>query len=65
METHRRRVVARLEREGWTNLGGGRHDRFTHPDWPDAFVIVPRHRTLSAGVASSIAKAARWPPQES
>ncbi len=60
METSRRQIVARLEAEGWSNLGGGKHDRFTHPDKPEAFVIVPRHRTLTPGVARSIARAAGW-----
>lgn len=58
-ETSRRRVVARLEAEGWLNQGGGSHDKFIRPgnDYP---VIVPRHQTLSPGVARSIAKAAGW-----
>ena len=58
-ETDRRKIVVRLEAEGWTNQGGGDHDKFTRPDkaYP---VIVPRHRTLSPGVARSIAKAAGW-----
>lgn len=60
MELDRRRIVSRLEAEGWANIGGGKHDRFTRPDRPDAFVIVPRHRTLTPGVARTIAKAAGW-----
>lgn len=52
--------MARLESEGWVNTGGGKHDRFLHPDKPDAFVIVPRHRTVTDGVARSIAKGAGW-----
>lgn len=60
IELNRRRIVSRLEAEGWTDIGGGKHDRFAHPDKPDAFVIVPRHRTVTPGVARSIAKAAGW-----
>jgi len=59
LETNRAKVVARLEAEGWTNERGGSHDKFTKPGsaYP---VIMPRHRTLSLGVARSIAKAAGW-----
>ena len=58
-ETTRSKVVARLEAEGWRNEGGGAHDKFTKPG--AAFpAMVPRHRTLSPGVARSIAKAAGW-----
>jgi predicted RNA binding protein YcfA (HicA-like mRNA interferase family) len=60
METNRHRIVARLEREGWVNNGGGEHDKFRHPDKPYP-IIVPRHRELSSGVARSIHKAAGWP----
>ena len=60
METSHRRIVARLEAEGWTNLGGAKHDRFSHPNKPEAFVIVPRHRTVTPGVGRSIAQAAGW-----
>lgn len=59
-ETNTRRIVARLEAEGWTNIGGGRHDRFVNPMHPGAMIIVPRHKEVSPGVARSIAKAAGW-----
>lgn len=59
LEVDRARIVRRLLKEGWTNEGGRKHDIFTHPDF--AFpVVVPRHRTLSPGVARSIARAAGW-----
>jgi predicted RNA binding protein YcfA (HicA-like mRNA interferase family) len=64
METSRQKVLARLLREGWTDEGGAKHDRFKHLDRPNAFVIVPRHRTLSPGVARSIARAAGWSETE-
>ena len=54
-----RKIVQRLQAEGWINQGGGEHDVFKHPDRPGA-IAVPRHRTLSPGVARSIARAAGW-----
>jgi predicted RNA binding protein YcfA (HicA-like mRNA interferase family) len=60
IETSTRKIVARLEREGWVNVGGGSHDKFKHPKRPDVVIVVPRHRTLSPGVARSIAKLAGW-----
>lgn len=58
-ETNTRKIVARLEREGWQNVGGGRHDMFKHPHKPGR-IVVPRHREVSPGVARSIAKIAGW-----
>ncbi|MDZ4842485.1 MAG: type II toxin-antitoxin system HicA family toxin [Hyphomicrobium aestuarii] len=52
-------MVARLEREGWVNTGGGAHDFFRHPTLPGR-IVVPRHREVSPGVARSIAKLAGW-----
>jgi predicted RNA binding protein YcfA (HicA-like mRNA interferase family) len=60
VETNRRKVVARLEREGWTCVHGGAHDLYTNPDRAGARIVVPRHRALSQGVARAIAKAAGW-----
>lgn len=60
METSRAKVVRRLQREGWVNRGGGSHDVYTHPERPGVIVVVPRHRTLSPGVARQIAKLAGW-----
>ncbi|RST87440.1 type II toxin-antitoxin system HicA family toxin [Aquibium carbonis] len=59
-ETSTRKIVARLEREGWRNVGGGKHDRYEHADHPDILIVVPRHREQSPGVARSIAKLAGW-----
>jgi predicted RNA binding protein YcfA (HicA-like mRNA interferase family) len=59
METSRAKIVARLEREGWSNRGGAGHDVYAHPQRP-GIIAVPRHRTLSPGVARAIAKAAGW-----
>ena len=57
-ETNAAKVRARLTREGWENVGGARHDKFRKPGHPA--IMVPRHRTLTPGVAESIAKAAGW-----
>ena len=59
-ETSTRKVVARLKREGWQSIGGGRHNKFEHPAKPGLTLIVPRHRELSPGVARNIAKKAGW-----
>ena len=59
LETSTAKVVARLRREGWESRPGGRHDVFKHP-FHKGRIIVPRHRTLSPGVAREIAKVAGW-----
>lgn len=61
VDTHRATVIARLTSEGWMLARSrGDHDVYHHPDRPDTAAIVPRHRTLSPGVARQIAKAAGW-----
>ncbi|MCW2317626.1 putative RNA binding protein YcfA (HicA-like mRNA interferase family) [Rhodoblastus acidophilus] len=60
VETNTRKIIARLEAEGWKNIGGGSHDRFVHDDHDGVMIPVPRHRELSPGTARSIAKAAGW-----
>jgi mRNA interferase HicA len=60
LETSRTKIVARLEREGWTIKHGGNHDVYRHRAYPDRAIVVPRHRTLSPGVARNIAKTAGW-----
>ena len=59
-ETSTRKVIARLEREGWIKIHGGSHNKFEHPSRPGLTLIVPRHRELSPGVARDIAKKAGW-----
>jgi predicted RNA binding protein YcfA (HicA-like mRNA interferase family) len=58
LETNTRSIIRRLDREGWVNLGGGKHDVFRHPDGRK--IVVPRHRTQSIGVARGIAEKAGW-----
>ncbi|MGE3368045.1 MAG: type II toxin-antitoxin system HicA family toxin [Rhizobiaceae bacterium] len=52
--------MARLVREGWRNVGGGKHDRYEHEVRRGVMIVVPRHREQSPGVARSIAKLAGW-----
>ena len=59
-ETTRTKVIARLTRDGWILEGGAKHDKFAHADKPGRKIMVPRHRTLSPGVARNIADAAGW-----
>lgn len=59
-ETSTRKIEQRLSREGWVREHGGSHDKFSHPDRPGAVVVVPRHTTVSPGVARNIARTAGW-----
>jgi predicted RNA binding protein YcfA (HicA-like mRNA interferase family) len=59
IETDRRKVVGRLEREGWAGRHGGDHDVYKHPDRPGR-IVIPRHRKISPGVARAIARQAGW-----
>jgi predicted RNA binding protein YcfA (HicA-like mRNA interferase family) len=59
VETSTCKIVARLERDGWTREAGGKHDKYRHPTRP-GLIVVPRHKEQSRGVARSIAKLAGW-----
>lgn len=59
LETDRAKIVSRLVREGWTGRHGGSHDVFKHPDKPGR-IVLPRHRTVSPGVAREAARIAGW-----
>ena len=60
MQTKTDQIRRRLEKDGWflTHHGSG-HDIYRHPRIP-GIVTLPRHKTLSSGVALSIAKKAGW-----
>jgi predicted RNA binding protein YcfA (HicA-like mRNA interferase family) len=58
VETSSAQIKARLEREGWVNVGGSKHDKYKKAGMPT--IMVPRHKTLTPGVARNIAKAAGW-----
>jgi len=57
-ETDASKIIARLEREGWENIGGTKHTKFRKAE--AGTIMVPRHRSVTPGVAQSIAKAAGW-----
>jgi predicted RNA binding protein YcfA (HicA-like mRNA interferase family) len=60
IETNRRKVVARLQRDGWLlRPADGGHDVYKHSERPGR-IVIPRHRVLSPGVARTIAKQAGW-----
>jgi predicted RNA binding protein YcfA (HicA-like mRNA interferase family) len=59
MDCNRRKIIARLEREGWFNVDGTKHDKFRHPSKSGA-IYVPRHNELKKFVARSIARSAGW-----
>jgi predicted RNA binding protein YcfA (HicA-like mRNA interferase family) len=59
-EISRAKIVSRLIAEGWISEGGAKHEKFAHPDRPGVKIMVPRHSTLTPGVARNIAKAAQW-----
>ena len=60
IETNTRKIVKRLEAEGWANDGGSKHAKYEHADKPGVLITVPRHRQIKPGTARSIAKAAGW-----
>lgn len=60
VETNTQTIITRLLRDGWVNEGGSKHDKFVHPSKPGIKIMVPRHRTLTPGVARNIAQAAGW-----
>ena len=60
IETNTRKITARLKREGWKIIHGGRHDKYERPARPEITLIVPRHREVSSGVARDIAQKAEW-----
>ncbi|MDG4874182.1 hypothetical protein P9273_03595 [Mesorhizobium sp. WSM4935] len=58
LETNTTKIKGRLEREGWKNVGGTKHDKYKKDGMP--MIMVPRHKTVTPLVARSIAKAAGW-----
>jgi mRNA interferase HicA len=60
IELNRVKIVQRLKLEGWVLARhGGQHDVYVHPSRVGV-IVVPRHRTLSPGVARQIAGVAGW-----
>lgn len=60
VETNTRKIIRRLEREGWVKVTGGKHDKFEHPRRDEILIVVPRHKDQPIGLARSIARAAGW-----
>ncbi len=60
VERETRKIISRLEREGWTRIHGGKHDKFEHPDKSGVLIVVPRHKEVSIGVAKDTADKAGW-----
>lgn len=60
IETNTRKIVARLQSEGWSKESGGKHDKYKHREKPGVLIVVPRHTEQSIGVARSIANRAGW-----
>jgi mRNA interferase HicA len=60
VETNRAKIVSRLMREGRVSEGGAKHNKFAHAKRPGIKIMVPRHKSLTAGVARNIANAADW-----
>ena len=59
-ETNRAKLVRRLTQEGWRLArNGAEYDVYDHPS-KTGVLSVPRHRTLSPGVARQIAKIVGW-----
>lgn len=57
-EITRSKIVTRLLKEGWVLEAGAKRDKLAHANRPGVKIMVPRHKTLTPGVARSIAKAA-------
>ncbi len=61
METKTDRIRRALEKDGWYLVRhGSGHDIYRHPSIK-GIITLPRHKTVSLGVARSIAKKAGWP----
>lgn len=60
VETNTKAITKRLVDDGWVSEGGAKHDKFAHPKQPGVKIMVPRHRTLTPGVARAISRAAGW-----
>ncbi|MCY4594378.1 MAG: type II toxin-antitoxin system HicA family toxin [Bryobacterales bacterium] len=60
MEARTSRIKRRLVKDGWyLERHGSNHDIYRHPAI-SGIITLPRHPTVSDGVAISIAKKAGW-----
>ena len=60
VETDTRRILDRLQADGWIVDGGSKHTKLLHPDRPAVKIFLPRHRTQSPGVGRAVARDAGW-----
>lgn len=60
IETNTRKIISRLQRDGWVAEHGAEHDLFRNSKFPGVRITVTRHREQSSGVARSIARLAAW-----
>lgn len=60
VEIDAKKILARLVREGWIVENGAKHEKLAHPEQPGLKIMLPRHKTVTPGVARSIPKAAGW-----
>jgi predicted RNA binding protein YcfA (HicA-like mRNA interferase family) len=61
LERDSRRIIRRLESEGWQLVKmGGSHHKFKHPSRKHHIVVVHPAKDLPTGTARAIAKAAGW-----
>ena len=59
-ETNQAKILKRLLADGFEfQRHGADHDLYRHPE-TKVVISLPRHRTVSPGVARQIAKAAGW-----
>lgn len=60
METNTAKIRKRLEQDGWRLArNGANHDIYRH-DEKGLVATIPRHKTVSPGVARQIARIAGW-----
>jgi predicted RNA binding protein YcfA (HicA-like mRNA interferase family) len=59
-ETNTRKIIARLQQEGWVLRGGAKHAVYVNPDRPGISIVIPRHTEQSIGLARRIYKQAGW-----
>ncbi len=60
MQTKTEQIRRLLEKDGWyLACHGSGHDIYRHPGIR-GIITLPRHRTVSHGVARSIARKAGW-----
>lgn len=61
MERDSRKLIQRLEREGWVlQRVTGSHHSFKHPDQPSVITVSHPVKDLSAGQVRSIYRLAGW-----